>query len=119
MLCRTVGAEIIAGDVTVDPTSMQIERAIRAPQKMVQLGLRKFASVLALSVLLTPTSGKLVMTAVIPHGDFAFDPTLLTNKTQRAAAEKVHVRCRSGTGTMHGFQFAHARLPDFAPITIN
>jgi hypothetical protein len=89
MLCQAVAAEIITGDVIVDQANDQ--------PKMVQLGVRKFASVLALSVLLTPTSGKLVMTAVIPHGDFAFDPTLLTNKTQRAAAEKVHVRTLSTT----------------------
>lgn len=43
-----------------------------------------------LSCLFCGLDAKLVATAVIPHGDFAYDPGLLNNLTERAAAQRVH-----------------------------
>ena len=33
--------------------------------------------------------------AVIPHGDFAWDPSLLSNDTQRVRAEQIHAGCKA------------------------
>lgn len=35
-------------------------------------------------------AGELVAAAVLPHGDFAYDPSLLVDKVERLAAQKLH-----------------------------
>ena len=50
----------------------------------------------------------LVAAAVLPHGDFAFDPSLLSNPTSRAAADGLH----------RGSLLAGRLLADAAPDAI-
>ena len=44
-------------------------------------------------LLATTSHAKLVAAAVLPHGDFAFDPSLLWDSTARAQANKLHAGC--------------------------
>jgi len=42
-------------------------------------------------------AAELVAAAVIPHGDFAYDPSLLNDSSQQAAAQRIHnASCQAG-----------------------